>query len=298
MGGDSSHLRSLDKRAGSLKHGILGPSHLIGLLPVEQNSEGRKMSSQLGRMLAIAILLATAPGYAAARADEPVRLKQATPLAKGVAAFPHLVGGASRSAVARINRALTAAEQGVGCVDQNAPNTDWSRSIFATMRGPRYLSLLAHDDFYCGGPYPDTDQIALVFDLRTGAPINWKRLFPAGFIDAAGPSPGGGDSQPITVSSSALWKLYAQTATADLKNKDCAEVLANPSGVGTGLMLWPDAKTDGLSIQQADFPHVVKACGPAETIQRYDLAKLGISSAFLAALDEAHRRRWYDKSAK
>ena len=140
------------------------------------------------------------------------------------------------------------------------------------MRGPRYLSLLAHDDFYCGGAYPDTDQIALVFDLRTGAPINWKRLFPAGFIDAAGPSPGGGESQPITVSSSALWKLYAQMAAADLKNKDCADVLANPSGVGTGLMLWPDDETDGLSIQQADFPHVVKACGPAETIHRHDLA--------------------------
>ena len=90
-------------------------------------------------MLAIAIFLATAPGYAAAQADEPVRLKQASPLAKGVAAFPHLVAGASRSAVARINRALTAAEQGIGCVDQIAPNTDWGRSIFATMRGPRYL---------------------------------------------------------------------------------------------------------------------------------------------------------------
>jgi hypothetical protein len=167
-------------------------------------------------MLAIAILFATAPGYAAARADEPVRLKQAPPLAKGVAAFPHLVAGASRSATARINRALTAAEQGVGCVDQSGRNTDWSRSTFATMRGARYLSLLAHDDFYCGGPYPDTDQIVLVFDLRTGAPINWKRFFPAGFIDAASPGPGGGDSQPITVSSRALWKLYAQMATADL----------------------------------------------------------------------------------
>ena len=28
------------------------------------------------------------------------------------------------------------------------------------------------------GPYPDTNILALVYDLNTGAPVDWKRLIP------------------------------------------------------------------------------------------------------------------------
>jgi hypothetical protein len=257
------------------------------------------MSDKYGRTFATVILAAIAAAVGApAHAEVPVRLKPMSPVAKGIAAFPRVIGGTRSKAAARINRALIAAQRGLGCGNQSGPNTDWTRTTFATMRGPRYLSLRAYDDFYCGGPYPDTDEVTLVFDLRTGAPIDWQRLFPAGFIKAAGTGPGGGDSEPITVSSTALWKLYAKTATVDLKDKECAQVLENPSGVGTGLVLWPDAGRDALGIQQADFPHVVEACGPPETIQPPELRKLGVNAAFRAALDEAHRRGWYDKSPK
>ncbi len=71
-------------------------------------------------------------------------------------------------------------------------------------------------------------------------------------------------------------------------------MLADPAGLGTRLMLWPDAGADGLTVQQADFPHVVKACGPPITIALPELRKLGGAPAFA----EAHRYGWYDKAAR
>src|SRR5277367_5886663 len=41
---------------------------------------------------------------------------------------------------------------------------DWTRKVEVTMDGPRFLSLLATDESFCGGAYPDSDQMALVFD--------------------------------------------------------------------------------------------------------------------------------------
>ena len=62
------------------------------------------------------------------------------------------------------------------------------------------------------------------------------------------------------------------------------------------MALWPDAEADALEVMQADFPHVVQACGPPESLILPELRRLGVDAAFLADLDEAHRRGWYDKS--
>jgi hypothetical protein len=224
----------------------------------------------------------------------PVELKPSPPVAPHIAAFPRVVGGASTAASPRINRALKSTEQGLGCEDKG----DWNRAVVVTMRGPRYLSLLAQDDWYCGGAYPDTSTTAMVFDLHTGAPIDWQSLFRAGVIATATTGPGGGDSEPIRVSSAPLWVLYAKAVAADGVSRDaeCRKVLADQSG--TGLMLWPDAAADGLGIQPSDFPHVIKACGPPETLGISALRKLGASTVLLDAITEAHRRRWYDRAAK
>ena len=220
-----------------------------------------------------------------------LRLKTMPPVAPHIAAFPRVVGGTSRRAAARINRTLTTAEQGIGCSEGKGT---WKRGINVTMRGPHYLSLLARDDWYCGGAYPDTNATALVFELQTGAPIDWRRLFPTSVIQAAGTGPGGDDSEPIKVSSAALWKAYARAVAVDGAQRDeaCGKVMEDQRG--GGLMLWPDAAAGGLGIQQADFPHVIKACGPPETLGMSVLHKLGLSAEFLAAIEEAHRHRWYD----
>lgn len=230
--------------------------------------------------------LAAAPG--------PVALKTRQPLAKTVAAFPRVVGGTSKAAAALINKALAGAED-VGC---GGVKGYWNRSVTATMRGPHYLSLVARDDYYCGTAYPDTDTIPLVFDLATGAPIDWKPLFAAGVVEASGAEPGDDASTPVTVTSAVLWKLYAKRAVSDSGNKDCAQVFDDPPWHGTGLMLWPDAEAGGVTMMAADFPRVIKACGPPITLTMPALRKLRAQPALLAAIAEAHRNGWFDRTKK
>ncbi len=63
-------------------------------------------------------------------------------------------------------------------------------------------------------------------------------------------------------------------------------------------MLWPDAAAGGLVVQPADFPHVVKACGPPITMAVPELRKLGVAPGFTEAIEAAHRHGWYDKAAE
>ena len=239
-------------------------------------------------VLAATILMAATP------ADQPVRLKTLPPLAPGIAAFPRVVAAPGDTAAARINRALAKADQQPGCRDQKGT---WNRSIAVTMRGPHYLSLFASDDWYCGGPYPGTNQVALVFDLRTGTPIAWKKILPPALVERAASDPGGTAADPVLVTSPALWKIYAKAAALGA-GKECGAVLKDPAGLGTRLMLWPDAKADGLMMQEVDFPHVIQACGSPVTLALPELRKLGVAPAFIAAIEEAHRRGWYDKPAR
>ena len=50
---------------------------------------------------------------------------------------------------------------------------DWSRKVQVTMAGPRFLSVIETEDCYCGGAHPSSGQMALVFDMTTGSPVNW-----------------------------------------------------------------------------------------------------------------------------
>ena len=246
-----------------------------------------------GRLL-LAMLAAAGFATALARADEPVRLKPSRPVARGIAAFPRVTGKTGDAAPTRINRALAQADRFPGCTGHKG---GWERWITVTMRGPRYLSLLASDNWDCGGPHPDTNLTALVFDLATGSPIDWKKLLPPELVEQTRPDPDQPKTGAVAVTSATLWKLYEKGASAEQSDKECAEVRADPSW-GTDLTLWPDAEADGLVLMQTSFPHVVKACGPPITITAPELRQLGIDTAFIEALDEAHRRGWYDKTPK
>lgn len=250
-----------------------------------------------GRSLAFAVLgFAVAAGARAG--DGPVAMQGAKPVAHAIAAFPQIVANRGDAAAMQINRALEGADASVDRLAADCKHyKGWHRNVAVTMRGPRYLSLIALDDWYCGGAYPDTDTTALVYDLATGAPIAWARLFPPDFIAKAGPSPGGGVSDPILVDSPRLWDLFVKTANA-AEHDECNDVRNDPSGTGTKLMVWPDAKDDALELLAADFPHVVKACAGPATVPTAELRKLGVDPALLAAIDEAHAKGWYDEGKK
>jgi hypothetical protein len=231
---------------------------------------------------------------ATAQADEPAALQPSPPIARGIAAFPRLVAAPGDRVVSRINRALARADLAPGCRDDGRGT--WHRTVRVTMRGPRFLSLLAADDWYCGGPYADGANTALVYDLATGAPADWRRLLPGGIVEAVASERGGGDADPVLVVSAALRRLYVAARQSGIE--DCAAVLADTERFPSRFMLWPDAAANGLTLQLVSLPHVVRACGPPVTLARPELRRLGAAPAFLQAIAEAHRRGWFDPPAK
>lgn len=246
------------------------------------------MSAIFGRTLIAAIIAVLAA--AATDAGQPVALKPSPPMRQGVAAYPRLVATPGDQAAARINAALQKADS----MAVDGMCRDYSRQVSVTMRGPRYLVVFASDSWLCGGGHPDDSARALAFDLATGAPADWKAILAGIPIEQAPPEPGGGDAAPVVVTSETLWALYAKRA-AQPGDNDCADVLAGPDAPGKTLLVWPDAKADGLGLQAWDWPHVVKACAAAVTIPVPELRRLGVQAGFLDAIDEAHRRGWYDK---
>jgi len=233
-----------------------------------------------------------------ANGDEPVRLQAQPPIAKSVAAFPRLVGGATPAVTKRINKALALADarirKGVGsCKDDylfskqmEERRTDrklrdfaddlWNRQISITMAGPRYLSFFASDEYFCGGPYPNEDYLALVFDLVTGALVDWGQLLPelakekrTGYSDATG--------TVGTISSPRLQELYQDEAKLD---GSCADFDFGANGAA--FIVWIDAKKPGLGVKPS-LVHSERACGPSITIPLEILKSTEVSADFLQA---------------
>jgi hypothetical protein len=246
------------------------------------------MSTTSGRTLIAAIIAVLAT--AATDAGQPIALKASPPMRQGVAAFPRLVATPGDQAAARINGALQQADDAAVA----GMCKDYKRRVSVTMRGPRYLGLFASDNWFCGGAYPDDSARALVYDLATGAPADWKAILAAVPVENAEPEAGDGAWASVLVTSAALWDLYAKRAS-QANGKECAEVFADAESLGNRLMVWPDAKADGLGLQAWDWPHVVKACAAPVTVSVADLRKLGVQADFLDAIDEAHRRGWFGK---
>ena len=225
---------------------------------------------------------------ASGSAQAPIALVASPALPGGIAAFPRVAADAGSSAAARINRALASADRVPGCETRTGGH--WDRTISVTMRGPRYLSLLATDDWYCrGAAHPNTDRAALVFRLDNGSPVDWKTMFRRGVVESAARTRGGGDGDPVMVTSTALWNRYARLATT-AADKQCAPVYANTPE--TELMLWPDAKKNGLDAAP-DWPHVIAACAIVVTLSPAQLRDLGSPPAFIDAIATAHDRGWY-----
>src|SRR3954468_50903 len=126
-------------------------------------------------LLSLAVtLLALGPAAYAADSGAPA-LRTSPDIAKGVQAFPRLEG--DTKAAAAINQALAAADAQVageakGCIEDSEGKGSWKRNVEVTLKRARFISFVAHDDYYCGGPYPDTNILALVYDLNTGAPVD------------------------------------------------------------------------------------------------------------------------------
>lgn len=113
----------------------------------------------------------------ASAADRLVRMQVPPPIEKGVAAMP-LIADPVDESEKRINTALKRLDANVrkaigACKGDEGAPADWERSVEVPMHGPGYVSFVISDDASCGGAHPSTGTMSIVYDLKTGRPIDW-----------------------------------------------------------------------------------------------------------------------------
>ena len=219
---------------------------------------------------------------AAAEPEPAVTLTPLPAVTRGVAAFPQVSGPQAE----RINQSLRRADARVRaaaaeCKPPGETRSTWRRTIAVTMRGPRLLSLLAEDSWYCGA-YPDEAPIALVFDLETGAPVNWARFLPPSFVGKTTIDSAGDGTRIGMVQSPTLAELYRKGLTEE----QCGDVVEDDQAA---FQLWPDAKAGGLVVRIMTLPHAIAVCAERVTIPLDTLRRLNAPRALLDALATAHR---------
>jgi hypothetical protein len=161
------------------------------------------------------------------------------------------------------------------------------------MRGPRYLSFLVNDSADCGGAHPSVSLTALVYDLASGAPVNWQRLLPKAMVQGTSTDSAVDGTVVGFVTSKTLQSLWLKAeATANPIDSDCKDAVTDPK---LQLSLYPDAKAGGLAVQPGDFPHVIQACADANVIPTATLRPLGVDAGLLDAIDAAHAGGFFDK---
>jgi len=149
------------------------------------------------------------------------------------------------------------------------------------MRGPRFLSLFAAEDFYCGGVHPDHNDEALVFDLDSGNEVNWLDMGPRSARTLGGAEPAAAEGR---LNLSAVPALVPMLRLLD--DDGCKSIFRDPPA----LMFWPDAKSGTLDVLPVDLPHVIQSCALRTELTMVQARKLGFSETLLSAIEEAHRR--------
>ena len=242
-------------------------------------------------------LLLTLAGPAMA-ADRVVTLKAQPDLKPGLAAMPQIDTPADE-AEQRINAALRRLDGSVrkaasACRVEGGPQSSWTRSVATSMHGPRFLSFVMVDDAFCGGAHPNVGTMSIVYDLTTGAPVDWTALLPASLTGSVALSTGMDGTKMVTLASKALQALYLKgyRRQADPKREgddaECRQAVTEAgSSAPPAMMAWLDAKAGGLAVQ-FDLAHVVQACADTVVIPTATLRRDGAKPVLTEALDAAH----------
>lgn len=235
--------------------------------------------------LVFALLLATGT----TRADETpavVVLKAVPPLHKSIAAFPQIAAPDSDGAAKRINLALAQLdkkflEAAAGCGKYNA-----QRQVETTLAGARFLSLVTRDSWFCGA-YPDDDRLAMVFDLKSGRPVNWPALLPKS-LSIVGTSDSYFDGTKIgMIGSKKLAKLYRDVVKSNPSAEECDSLLEMSD---LTFQAWPDAAAGGIALHPSDLPHASKVCAITAVVSTATLRRMGADTALLDDIDIMHAR--------
>ena len=127
--------------------------------------------------------------------------------------------------------------------------------------------------------HPNVGALALVYDLKTGTPVDLVKLLPGlklkGALDTAA------DGSKIgTIASPALAALYRKAPKPGL-DEECKGAIADQDLI---FIAWPDSKAKGIVIEPENFPHVIAACAEDVTLDGEALKSAGAPAELLQAL--------------
>jgi len=244
-------------------------------------------------LVALSCLDAFAQGAQANKAGTIVRLAPVRHLRKDVDLWP-LIARPTNAAERRVNATLTHlnrkfADRERDCLSgefawskDSFDRGEWQRTVKVTMRGPRFLSMVAADGFYCGTAHPDDDLVVLAFDLETGEQMDWGALVPKS-VGASLPTNvvGDEDGTPPLI----LPELQAIYAAAEDPDSDCTGYFQDERP----FVLWPDAESGTVVAEVAGLPHVALPCKNELKLTIEQARKLGFDETLLRVIEEAHR---------
>ena len=218
-------------------------------------------------------------------------------LSADIEAMPRLSGDSP--AIVRLNAELdrldATAVADAGECGQTADSQEgdgWTRSITRPMTGPAYLTLREHLEIFCGGAYPSTSQTPITWDLSTGERVNWVALLPGLGLAQDQPEPGMPADYVYSVRSPRLEALYERkmlTEATDAEWREQCQDVWTPKAsdeLGQGFRVWADAEHGGVAID-ADYAHVVQACGGTVYLTADEMREAGAPAALIDALAAA-----------
>ncbi|OYX57420.1 MAG: hypothetical protein B7Y86_06880 [Brevundimonas subvibrioides] len=233
-----------------------------------------------------------AEGVAGTAAD-PILVEKPR-LSADIEAMPRLSGDSP--AIVRINAELdrldatAVADAGeCGRMADSQEGDGWTRTITRPMTGPAYLTLREHLEIFCGGAYPSTSQTPITWDLSTGERVNWVALLPGLGLVQDQAEEGMPTDYVYSVRSPRLETLYERKMLAEATDAEwreqCRDVWTPKPGdeLGQGFRVWADAEHGGVAID-ADYAHVVQACGGTVYLTADEMREAGAPAALIDAL--------------
>jgi hypothetical protein len=247
----------------------------------------RIMRSQSGAaILFICFFLVGEVGRAA---DRHVHFRVPPPVADKIAAMPQIIDPAD-AAESRINAALSRLDENVRKAAEEcksfAPDGFWERSIDVPTRGPGYLSFVITDFTDCGGNHPNTSVMSIVYDLRTGAPVDWTQLLPGSLTGTLALQKGQDGTKMVTLASQRLFELYLAGYRAANPDPACVAEVERGLNGPPGMMAWLDAKVGGLALQ-FDLFGATRGCSMPIVIPIPTLSAEGVKPELLESIRAA-----------
>lgn len=230
----------------------------------------------------------------AAAAERIVEVHKPPALGKYRNAYPRIEAPADEAerqinaAVARLDAKLVKAF--ADCRKSGGPYAEWLRTIEVTMRGPRFLSYSIVDSASCNRGAQEVDDTAIVYDLTTGAPVDWSKLLPPQLVGTVTLSEHMDGTKMVSLRSDRLYELYQEQYPkgSHAGDKDCIEAVEEAGAEGPPSMTpYLDARAGGLAII-FDLPKFARACSDAVVLSIATLRAEKTPEPTLKAIEAAH----------